>query len=335
MSDLTGLPALDVLIGMAFVFFLLATVVSSVNEVIQTVLNARARILTRGIKTLLAAGQGDADAKTHADKFFNEWRIRRLAKPAGSIRGLAKRLKLPFVAGQRRPSYIPARAFALTLLETATPGTGPRVGGNLFDEAEATIGKIGVPSVQSALTAGLTDAERHANAIRAEIEHAFDEVMDRASGWYKRYVQWWLLAIAIAVTIGLNVNAFVVGERLWKDDALRAVVVQQAQKTVGETDVAEPGTATPKTVAAQIDKIDELKLPLGWTDANTKGDVWGRLAGWLVTVAALTLGAPFWFDVLGKLARLRGSGNREGTAKDNPRAPEDRDDASRVRAAAT
>jgi hypothetical protein len=86
-------------------------------------------------------------------------------------------------------------------------------------------------------------------------------------------------------------------------------------------------------VADQIDRIDQLKLPIGWDKANTQGDFLARLVGWLVTTAALMLGAPFWFDVLGKLSRLRGSGNREGTAKSD-RAAEDRDDPSGARPAA-
>jgi hypothetical protein len=313
MPDLTGLPALDVLIGMAFMFFLLATVVASVNEIIQTALNARARTLTRGISTLL---NNEADAS----EFFEQWRIKRLGKPPGFIRKRACR-RLKHVAERRRPSYIPARAFALTLLETATPDGRPRIGADLFAEAVATIDRLGI------------DARQRLEATRAELERAFDEVMDRASGWYKRYVQWWLLALALVVAIGLNVNAFTVAERLWKDDALRAAVVQRAQQAGDEAPPGERQAATPKAVADQIDAIGQLKLPVGWDDANTKGDFWGRLAGWLVSAAAIALGAPFWFDVLGKLSRVRASGNREGTAKDNNRAAEDRDDPSRTRAA--
>jgi hypothetical protein len=316
MDNLTGIPALDVLIGMAFLFFLLATVVAAVNEVIQTVLNARARTLTKGIKSLL----NDDGA---ADAFFDEWRIRRLAKPPGFVRRLAQ--DVPFVAERRRPSYVPSRAFALTLLETATRDTEPHIGVDLLGEAHATAHKIGPPSLQRATSAALDAAQVQIDAARAELERAFDEVMDRASGWYKRYVQWWLLVLALAFSIGLNVNAFTVAERLWKDDALRASVVQQAQKAVGDTQAQTPQSATPKAVAKQIDDIEELKLPIGWTDPNTGGEFWARLAGWLVTAAAITLGAPFWFDVLGKLARVRSTGNREGTAKDDDRAPEDRD----------
>lgn len=322
MPDLTGLPALDVLIGMSFLFFLLATVVASINEIIQTALNARARILTRGIKTLLV-DDGAADA------FFEQWRIERLAKPAGFVRNLAQ--GLPFVKQRRRPSYISARAFALTVLETATPDTGPTVAPNLLTEAQKTVDKLGVPSFSSAAAAGLDDVRRRINATRQELENAFDEVMDRASGWYKRYVQWWLLGLGLGVAIVLNVNSFTVAERLWKDDALRSAIVQQAQTSVKQKEADSPGSTTPKAVADQIDKVNALKLPIGWDDANTKGDLLGRIAGWLVTAGAIALGAPFWFDVLGKLSRLRGTGNREGTAK-SERAAEDRDDPSAVRA---
>jgi hypothetical protein len=327
MPDLTGLPALDVLVGMAFLFFLLATVVSSINEVVQTVLNARARILTRGIKTLL----GDKEA---ANNFFREWRIDRLAKPAGFIRDRAK--SLPGVADKRRASYIPSRAFALTLLETATRADDdpkPRIGKDLFDEAKQTIDTLGIPFVQNSAQAVLTDAERKVDAIRTELERTFDEAMDRASGWYKRYVQWWLVAFAVAVAIGLNVNSFTVAERLWKDDALRAAVVDKADKAAAEDGSGTTTATTAQDVADNVDEVTQLRLPIGWDDANTGGDILGRLAGWLVTIAAIALGAPFWFDVLGKLARVRNSGNREGTAKDSSRAPEDRDDPSRVRAA--
>lgn len=42
-----------------------------------------------------------------------------------------------------------------------------------------------------------------------------------------------------------------------------------------------------------------------------------KALGWIITAAALSLGAPFWFDTLGKLASLRKAGPPP------PKAPED------------
>ena len=57
-------------------------------------------------------------------------------------------------------------------------------------------------------------------------------------------------------------------------------------------------------------------IPLGWKlKANDPRDLphsprlWaGKVIGILITTFALMLGAPFWFDLLSKLVRVRGSG---------------------------
>lgn len=316
MPELSGFPILDVVIGMTFLFFVLATVVSSINEVIQSVLNSRARNLARGLQTLLGDGP-------KADAILEHWHIKRLARPGGPVRRfLADRIGP--VRDHRRPSYIPSRAFALAVVENAQDA-----GAGLLAKAQASVDAIGVPPLSQLAQTQLTEAQRRTLAIRDELERSFDEVMDRASGWYKRYVQWCLIVIAIGVTVGLNVSAYTIAERLWKDDALRAAIVDNA--TAAESSREEP--ATPQAVADRLDGVRQLGLPIGWSAENTEGPFTEQLLGWLVTIAAVSLGAPFWFDLLGKLSQLRGTGNREGTLKDDRRLPEDRDDPSRRRPA--
>ena len=70
----------------------------------------------------------------------------------------------------------------------------------------------------------------------------------------------------------------------------------------------------------------ELSLdtfPLGWN--NIEISEWnyvnwlGHIIGWLITISAVSLGAPFWFDLLGKIANLRGSGGRVKTGEVVPK----------------
>ncbi len=58
--------------------------------------------------------------------------------------------------------------------------------------------------------------------------------------------------------------------------------------------------------------IDALKLPIGWTTAEKiHGFQWvARIFGWLLTIAALSFGAPFWFDLLIKLVNIRNTTRR-------------------------
>ena len=52
--------------------------------------------------------------------------------------------------------------------------------------------------------------------------------------------------------------------------------------------------------------LSALGLPIGWgSDINGSINLWLRALGWILTTAALSFGAPFWFDMLVKLVNIR------------------------------
>ncbi|HEY1369276.1 MAG TPA: hypothetical protein VGF23_19280 [Gaiellaceae bacterium] len=300
MIALTSFPAFDVFIGLAFLYFLLSIVCSSINEGIATTFNLRAKTLEAGIRQLL----GDDEA---AKKFFEHWRIEALSKPR-PILG-----KLPRVSHYRMPSYIPARTFAVTLMDTFDPPAG--------GESQDAIGRVKgwvdqAPDgrLKNMIEDALIESREHVDDFRQSLERHFDETMQRVSGWYKRRVQVILFVIALALVGAINADTFVIGQRLWKDDALRTAVVAQANNTVkaGGAQCDAPSDATPAEKAGQcVDQVKELGLPLGWSkESSPKG--WetdlAKALGLLLTAFALQLGAPFWFDTLSKIAQLKGTG---------------------------
>jgi hypothetical protein len=48
-----------------------------------------------------------------------------------------------------------------------------------------------------------------------------------------------------------------------------------------------------------------------------------KFAGWVLTALAVTLGAPFWFDLLNRLVNLRSSGRRPVASTATPPNPAD------------
>ena len=60
MPDVSGLTALDVFIGLAFVYFILSVVLSSVTEAISAVLNVRWNKLEQGLREELARGRQES-----------------------------------------------------------------------------------------------------------------------------------------------------------------------------------------------------------------------------------------------------------------------------------
>ena len=61
---------------------------------------------------------------------------------------------------------------------------------------------------------------------------------------------------------------------------------------------------------------DWRRFPIGWKELPAGlMEFLKTLLGWLITAAAVSLGAPFWFDLLGKVANLRGSGGKAQPGK--------------------
>jgi len=169
-----------------------------------------------------------------------------------------------------------------------------------------------------------TDAGESRDAFRAKLEHWYDDEMSRITGWYKRYVQRWIIAFGVALTILFNVDTLSITDALWRSPVEQAAVAQAATTATGKT---------LDQVDTSVAAINSLALPVGWAPPHEGNDISNdprrvplgmgpwllKLLGWLITAAALTFGAPFWFDVLGKLARVRNAGGVASTTEDGKR----------------
>jgi hypothetical protein len=301
--SISGNAALDVLVGLFFLYFLLSIVCSSINEGMAAVFRLRAKYLERGVRSLL-----ESNKNVHA--FYSHWRIQALVKPPGRIFKRA-----------RPPSYLSSRTFALTLLDTFAPPDDPAHSDDLIARAEKALGPPDdahpnrpTEIVRGMLRDALNTTRYDDDRFREALERSFDEVMDRVSGWYKRRVQLILFVLAIGLAVAMNADSFLIGQRLWEDPALRSAVVAQANNAVknGQADCkAAAGESNADAAANCVSEVQGFGLPLGWSHDTSPHSFWsvlGKILGLLVTGFALSLGAPFWFDLLGKVSNLRGSG---------------------------
>jgi hypothetical protein len=323
MPALTGNTALDVAIGLAFVYLLFSVLCAAVQEAIAGIFDLRASTLEKGLRNLLqddgrkatgaapaavagAAPPGAADPVT-PEQGEKPGGLTDLLLSDGLIRTLYKQSALPFGSRRRGPSYIPSRTFALALLNVIDPADPNR---QETDLRKAIADSEIIPEgTRSALLSLAVAADNDRDRLRDEIARWFDGTMARVSGWYKRKTQVIICLLSLIVAVGLNVNTVGITDRLINDDAVRAAVVQDAVKTP-----LRPGQSL-NDVANEVTHVERLGLPLGWSKSSDDparasfSDHLGRtLAGWLLTFLALSLGAPFWFDALSKLAGLRNTG---------------------------
>lgn len=321
-----GSEILEALIALSLIYLLLSLISTSVREAIETVMKSRAVDLEKGIRELLH----DRDGKDLTKAVYSHPLIYSLFDgdyEPGKIRKGA----MPFRSNL--PSYIPARNFAMALMDIAARGqqsTLPAEATRItLEQLRASVTSLGNVPVARALLSAIDTAQGDLTRAQQNIEAWFDSAMDRVSGWYKRRSQYIIFAIGLALTVGVNVNTLTVIQRLMVDDSLRAVVVETAVAAAEGGDTEAPVQSGQET----YDRLAQLGLPIGWDqgwpgprvvpfaeetdDKKCSGFEeclgWGGrnilypLLGWLITAFAISLGAPFWFDLLNKFVSIRSS----------------------------
>jgi hypothetical protein len=285
-----GSTILDVAIGIIFIYLLVSLVISAINELVAAMLKSRATNLSQGIQALLQ----DPSQAGWVARLYQHPLIQSLSPP------------------NSKPSYIPSRTFALALLDLVAPAT---TDGNRT-LADLKAGMVNLPEpLQKTLTNLLDEAQHDVERLKTQIEIWFNNGMDRASGWYKRKTQWFQFFLGLTIVIVLNIDSVHIGRALFAvNSPLRASLVESAKSFV-----AEPG-GTNKPMKDVVDAISTASLPIGWSEFP-KPDQWPTvIMGWLITAFAVSMGAPFWFDLLNKVINVRASGK---APEEEPKSPKE------------
>jgi hypothetical protein len=74
-----------------------------------------------------------------------------------------------------------------------------------------------------------------------------------------------------------------------------------------------PATPTFQDAAEQLAKANadlaSAGIQLGWTAPPSGAGAWAsKIIGLLVSILAISLGAPFWFDILNRVMQVRAAG---------------------------
>lgn len=185
-----------------------------------------------------------------------------------------------------------------------------------------------VPSarVRDALLTLIDSAGDDATRVRENIENWYNSTTDRMAGWYKRRTQVIILVLGVGIAVALNADTVLVVDTLWHNSALRSSIASQAEQLA---DQAKSVSANPQSEGQQ--KVQEtnrtlanLGLPIGWNAQDAAHTLPGSIfkeggrviswslyqldlhwLGWLITGLAISLGAPFWFDLLNKIIVVR------------------------------
>lgn len=288
------MSVLTIIVGLVFVMLLFSLLASTVLEIISGLLSRRGKHLFSSLESML----GD---KT--DDFIKHPMFKQLSKGSRGLTGKSA-----------MPSYIAPSTFSGILNDLLDKGK------SAYSEVEEKIEALPNGELKHLLTYLNKNADGTVQGFKTKTEEWFNEVMDRASGRFKRSSSMWLLGIGLVVAVLFNVDTVNIYHNLSVNASLRENVADMAEKFVDKGG-ATVNPALNRTLEETLSAYETLKsdhiaaisspLGLGWDQEKHRKEEGTRfwlykLIGLLTTAIAISLGAQFWFDLLKKLMRVSG-----------------------------
>ena len=337
---MSSFPILDLVIGIIFIYFILSIISSSVIELILTGMKARATLLeewlfrifdktiTQPDGTKLRLGQAIMDhcsvtalsktgkATSYIDsKNFTSALLEKITFDPANPKSIAKDID-EFIEAMDKTSIL-STEFKRVLLTYAY-------------EAKDTYKALSDKTVSEV------------ELFRGKVENWYDSSMDRLTGKLKkRYSRPATLIVAVVVTALINADSISIAKYLYSNSEARTKIAMQAYDATNDTalvrkvqqmklasDTSSEGAKNlqefKNTISKKITDINKAKqglndvMPLTWKAGELNDDngkfsgllLFSKITGLLVSILAIMMGAPFWFDLLNKISNMRGTGSK-------------------------
>ncbi|WP_420565809.1 peptidoglycan-binding domain-containing protein [Thalassobaculum sp.] len=264
---------IDVVVSLALVYVLTALICSAIREVFASAFRLRQKTLERAVRDLCGENDDPCVTNNLAGRILDHPAVRKLRLPGGTA-----------------PSQLSARLFAGALLDELSAAA--RTSGVHRPRVADLIAAAPNSDLQRTLGLFAQEAGMDRQAFGQRIEEWYDDAMDRASGWYRRRSQRWILAVAALVAVAFNIDTLEIARLVW---------------------VGMPAA----TDAAML--TGGHGLPVGWSlpeDGRTWAAGWAalmevlahptKLLGFAITAIAVTMTA----DLLFSLMRRRSAASR-------------------------
>ncbi|MEM6770722.1 MAG: hypothetical protein AAF597_09080 [Bacteroidota bacterium] len=362
---------LTVVIGIIFVLLLLSLLATSIMELLASWMSLRGRNLVKALRNMLASSDPN---ETLVDEFQRNSLYRHLTQQYGGR-----------TSGVSAPSYMSAETFQSILMDVILKGDD-------ISQLEQRLEELPDDDLKNVLKQLLRESGGQLDLFRLEVQNWYNNVMDRAAGWYKRYTQKILLLLGLGIAVLFNADTVALYDRLSNDPETLEMIANAAERYVQAREYAggpavNPAPSSPNTAPASAPKndpsappqspaadpsfgnqvpydpfdtaaanttpyqppapqtylygseeaqaaekdfrtsLEDLKslinteiaevrrpLGLGWDGVQIRDltlyEKSTKVLGFILTALAISMGAPFWFDLLKKLVNIRSSGAR-------------------------
>jgi len=299
---MTGSVALDVVIGLVFIYLLYSLLASIIQEIIATWIGLRANVLQQGIIRMLNDGD---DGPWYTARFRSFWKVMKRYHPDGFAGAFYHHPLVKYLgedAFHNKPSYISAQNFSKIIIDLLK-GDNLALGTNAkdaiqqgLDAAKTRLNNKGTSakpqeSADTAVWAICPDTFQFINSLwldsqgdvakfQSLLEKWYEDAGERITGWYKRYVQLFLFFIGMGIAVVANVDTFEITAKLSNDPVLRQQIVSQAESFAKTYPEYERSLQQQKEKA---DSADTVSIDQQIQESKAKRDTLNMLANKLLT----------------------------------------------------
>jgi hypothetical protein len=178
------------------------------------------------------------------------------------------------------------------------------------------------PELPNQVRDGLAILHEAPSDFVARVNSWFDQTMDRVSHRFTAYTHWLTMGAAGVVVLAVQLDIVAVMDRLWIDDQFRTSIVDKAAKQFSEN--GANAKVDPHPYYDLLNGTSLITLPMDRDWPKRLMDV-RKVPGMILSVLLISLGAPFWYNALKSLLKLRSAlsekddaqrAQRQGTTAD-------------------
>ncbi|MCG5058983.1 MAG: hypothetical protein KA714_13580 [Limnoraphis sp. WC205] len=315
---------ISIAISLSFIYFVLSLITSEIQEVIASFLKLRAKNLKEFIIHLIGESEKKDNLKI-TKKLYNKYLI------------TASKSQSDYQEKIPKLTYISPNQFANSLIGILREELKlDNEEEYHFDDLTKIAEKIKESPLPEKLKNEIIMIARNANAKVVEPEKQFEVLQQEIETWYQNSTEYAsqlyqkkaiILSriLAFVLVVMFNIDTVNIIDHLSKSEVLSSTfsstvmgVIQSSDRNdyCSENDEKLDFKTCMKGIEDEVqillDRVDNLPIGWNWSDPwkeqftpLTTGKVINAITGWMISAIAISMGAPFWFDILKNLTRLK------------------------------
>lgn len=299
--------ALEVVIGLIFIYYVLGSIVSMVTQWINEFLETRGKALERYLVKIVGDKKLEDLVKLPQLQALRPIRYKNFLSVFGSVTEPKKIEKIPVA----------------TLVDAYFDlvGLTSKENLNLAQLAEL-VDRLPDSEGKQAFIQWIQQGVTNIDDLRKRTTAYFTGMMEQASSTFKANARSFVIILSIGVTVLFGTDSIQLARTLWTNAELRALTVAKAEMVVQQE-------GTDATIDDLIQELGDMTIKIGWwqTERPAAGSdvttwvsfVLLKVLGLGLTAAAVSQGSSFWYDLLKKIVSPSkgggGGGGSESEAK--------------------